>query len=151
METITPAATNEILNDLIAINNDRIAGYEKALLETEDTDLKTLFADMISESHEIRNALGTEVQTTGGKMETKSTAAGKIYRAWIDIKAVFSGHDRHTILINCESSEDATQRAYKSALEHEHIPAYIRDMLTKQQQKLKRDHDKVKALRDKAA
>ncbi|PSL44812.1 uncharacterized protein (TIGR02284 family) [Chitinophaga niastensis] len=151
METITPAATNEILNDLIAINNDRIAGYEHAMQETEENDLKTLFADMISESHKIRNALGTEVQATGGKMETKSTAAGKIYRAWTDIKAVFSGFDRRTILTNCEASEDAMQRAYSSALDHEHIPAYIRELLTTQQKKLKKAHDKVKALRNKAA
>ena len=36
--------TIEVLNDLIQINNDRIAGYEKAIKETksEDEDLKVL-------------------------------------------------------------------------------------------------------------
>ncbi|CAL1519313.1 PA2169 family four-helix-bundle protein [Chitinophaga sp. MM2321] len=139
----------ETLNDLIAINNDRIAGYEQALKETtaEDADLKALFTQMISESHDLRNALGVEVQAAGGDMEKGATASGTIYRAWTDLKAAFTGHNRHAILSNCESGEDAAQRAYKSALSDD-IPGYIRTLLTQQQQTLKASHDKIKALRD---
>jgi len=144
METI------EILNDLVQINNDRIDGYEKALgeLKEEDNDLKALFSSMISESHEIRLALGTEVNALGGDMETSTTTSGKIYRAWMDVKALFTGHDRHTVLANCERGEDAAQKAYNTALEDEDLPAYLREMVAEQQQTLKRSHDKIKALRD---
>lgn len=144
METI------EILNDLVQINNDRIDGYEKALgeLKQEDNDLKALFSSMISESHEIRLALGTEVNALGGDMETSTTTSGKIYRAWMDVKALFTGHDRHTVLANCERGEDAAQKAYNTALEDEDLPAYLREMVAEQQQTLKRSHDKIKALRD---
>ncbi|WP_343675330.1 PA2169 family four-helix-bundle protein [Chitinophaga sp.] len=142
--------TIEILNDLIQINNDRIDGYEKALedLRQEDNDLRALFSSMISESHEIRLALGTEVNALGGDMETSTTTSGKIYRAWMDIKAVFTGNDRHSVLANCERGEDAAQKAYNTALEDEDMPAYLRDMIVEQQQTLKRSHDKIKALRD---
>ncbi|RFM32872.1 PA2169 family four-helix-bundle protein [Chitinophaga silvisoli] len=144
METI------EILNDLVQINNDRIDGYEKALgeLKEEDNDLRALFSSMISESHEIRLALGTEVNALGGDMETSTTTSGKIYRAWMDVKALFTGHDRHTVLANCERGEDAAQNAYNTALEDEDLPAYLREMVAEQQQTLKRSHDKIKALRD---
>ncbi|WPQ60740.1 PA2169 family four-helix-bundle protein [Chitinophaga sancti] len=142
--------TIEILNDLVQINNDRIDGYEKALqeLKQEDNDLKALFSSMISESHEIRLALGTEVNALGGDMETSTTTSGKIYRAWMDIKAVFTGHDRHTVLANCERGEDAAQKAYDSALEEEELPAYLREMVSEQKQTLRRSHDKIKELRD---
>lgn len=142
--------TIEILNDLIQINNDRIDGYEKALHETkaEDADLKALFSSMISESHEIRMALGTEVNALGGEMDNSTTTSGKIYRAWMDFKAVFTGHDRHTVLANCEAGEDAAQKAYRDALRDEDLPAYLREMISEQQQMLKRSHDRVKALRD---
>lgn len=142
--------TIEILNDLIQINNDRIEGYEKALKETkaEDADLKALFSSMISESHEIRMALGTEVNALGGDMDNSTTTSGKIYRAWMDVKAVFTGHDRHTVLANCEAGEDAAQRAYRDALSDEDLPAYLREMVSEQQVTLKRSHDKIKALRD---
>jgi len=145
--------TIEVLNDLIQINNDRITGYEKAIKETkaEDEDLKILFATMIAESHRNKIALATEVQTMGAEVENGTTTSGKIYRAWMDVKAVFTGHDRHTILANCEAGEDAAKRAYRSALEHEALPAYIRELLVQQEGALLASLDEIKSLRDQYA
>ncbi len=44
----------EVLNSLITINNDRIEGYETASKETEEHDLKTLFAQFISTSRKCK-------------------------------------------------------------------------------------------------
>jgi uncharacterized protein (TIGR02284 family) len=145
--------TIEVLNDLIQINNDRITGYEKAIKETkaEDEDLKILFATMIAESHRNKIALATEVQTMGAEVENGTTTSGKIYRAWMDVKAVFTGHNRHTVLANCEAGEDAAKRAYRTALEHEALPAYIRELLVQQEGALLASHDEIKSLRDQYA
>ncbi|MCW3112778.1 MAG: NAD-dependent aldehyde dehydrogenase [Segetibacter sp.] len=141
-----------ILNDLIQINNDRIIGYEKAIQELKDSDddLKVLFSAMIDESRQVRMALGTEVQALGGEMKsgTSTTNSGKIYKAWMDVKAVFTGHDRKTVLNNCEFGEDAAQKAYDAALLSEDLPAYLREMVSKQKHILKGSHDEIKALRD---
>lgn len=148
METRTVNA--EILNDLIQINNDRVAGYEKAIeeLQSEDADLKALFVKMIGESHNYKMALATEVQALGEDAETGTTNSGKIYRAWMDVKAIFTGHDRKTILNNCEFGEDAAQRAYKMALEEDGISAELRALITEQKASLRTSHDEIKALRD---
>lgn len=145
--------TIEILNDLIQINNDRIEGYEKAIKESkpEDEDLKVLYASMIAESHRIRIALATEVQALGAEPEQGTTTSGKIYRAWLDVKAVFTGHDRHAVLENCEAGEDATQKAYRTALNSDVLPAFIRELLVQQEQALRESHDEIKALRDQYA
>ena len=145
--------TIQVLNDLIQINNDRITGYEKAIKETkaEDEDLKILFATMIAESHRNKIALATEVQTMGAEVENGTTTSGKIYRAWMDVKAVFTGHDRHTVLANCEAGEDAAKRAYRTALEHESLPAFIRELLVQQAGALLASHDEIKSLRDQYA
>jgi len=145
--------TIEVLNDLIQINNDRITGYEKAIKETkaEDEDLKVMFATMIAESHRNKIALATEVQTMGAEVENGTTASGKIYRAWMDVKAMFTGHDRHTVLANCEAGEDAAKRAYHTALENEGLAAYIRELLVQQQGNLLAAHDEIKSLRDQYA
>ena len=150
--TTTTKETIEVLNDLVAINNDRIAGYEKAIEETKDTDkdLKLLFTSMIDESRKIRLKLADEVQALGGEYDRGTTASGKIYRAWMDVKAVFTGHDRHTVLANCEQGEDAAQAAYKEALNENNVPAYIHTMLSEQKQTLKASHDKIRSLRDAA-
>lgn len=148
----TTTETIETLNDLVVINNDRIVGYERALEETSeaDADLKSLFKNMIDESRKIRLDLAGEVQSLGGEFEAGTTASGKLYRAWMDVKAVFTGHDRHTVLANCERGEDAAQSAYKEALSGNHIPGYIRSMLEAQKQMLRVSHDRIKALRDAA-
>ncbi len=150
--------TIDTLNDLVLINNDRIAGYEKALEELKrdeeeapkNLDLAVLFEKMIDDSRELRNALGKEVQVLGGEMAEGTMNSGKLYRAWMDIKAVFTGHDRHTILSNCEAGEDAAQKAYKNALEEEHLPRFLYDLISSQKELLRESHDEIKALRDQA-
>lgn len=148
MENI--AINPETLNDLIQINNDRIAGYEKAIeeLSPEDADLKALFVKMIGESHKLKLDLATAVQGTGTELETGTTTSGKVYRAWMDVKAIFTGHDRKTILNNCEGGEDAAQKAYKLALDEEGLSADTRALITAQKAELKASHDEIKALRD---
>ena len=152
METITATATTEVLNDLIMINNDRIIGYERAIkeLEGKENDLKQLFLSMIDESRQLIMTLGTEVEVQGGDIEHGTTNAGKIYRTWMDVKSIFTGHDRYAILANCESGEDMTQRAYRTALAEKEMPAFIKAIVLTQQQKLKASHNEIKALRDAA-
>ncbi|RPD38235.1 PA2169 family four-helix-bundle protein [Chitinophaga barathri] len=144
--------TTGILNDLIAIHNDRIAGYQTALkeLKTDDTDLERLFTGMIGESQDIRETLAAEVRSAGGDVERGTTVAGRIYRAWMDVKAAFTGNDRKTVLANCEAGEDAAQNAYKMALKEDGLPSYLREVLTSQMQSLRASHDEVRALRDAA-
>jgi uncharacterized protein (TIGR02284 family) len=146
METTTESI--EILNDLLAINNDRIRGYENAIEETQEDGLKKLFGSMIVESRFMRLELAEEVKNMGGEFETGTTGAGKLYRAWTDIKAVFTGHDRHEILSNCEHGEDAAQEAYLDALADDGLEPYVRTMLLKQQQILRLSHDKIKSMRN---
>ncbi|RKR81949.1 uncharacterized protein (TIGR02284 family) [Mucilaginibacter gracilis] len=146
----TKEATVDALNDLVLINNDRIEGYEKALKELteQDADLRPLFTNYIQQSHQCKMELGTEIQAYGEDMETGSTNSGKLYRAWMDVKAVFTGSDRKAILANCEAGEDAAQKAYKSALEDEGLPAFLREIITREKELLRTAHNEVKSLRD---
>jgi uncharacterized protein (TIGR02284 family) len=148
METTTE--TVEILNDLVQINNDRIEGYKRAAreLDSNDSALKTSFLNMIAESKVIKSTLAEEVLASGGEVENGTTGRGKIYRAWMDVKAIFTGHNRQTVLSNCEAGEDAAQQAYTQALNSDDLPRYLREMLVGQQASLRKSHDKIKSLRD---
>ena len=149
MET---SKTIEILNDLVQINNDRIKGYETALeeLKPEDADLRPLFLNLIDESRQLKIALGHEVQVLGGSIDDSTRLSGKIYRAWMSVAAVFTGHDRHTVLSNCEKGEDAAQQAYRDALSEEELPSYIRELITQQKAELRGSHDEIKSFRNHA-
>ncbi len=148
-------ATNDnlitVLNDLIRINNDRIVGYEKAADEARDidVDLRAIFSRMSEESRQYAAELTQEVVKLGGDPATGTTNSGKIYRVWMDVKATFSGHNRQTVLENCEFGEDAAQKAYEAALKSDaEISADIRQLITNQKSSLKTSHDVIKKYRD---
>ena len=145
--------TTPILNDLILINNDRIEGYQRAIdeLKTDDADLRSLFTTMISESHVYKMALASEVAASGIDIEEGTTNGGKIYRAWMDVKAAFTGHDQKSVLASCEFGEDAALTAYNMALKEDGLPAQVHSMVSHQRDALKVSHDKIKALRDSLA
>lgn len=140
-----------VLNDLIRINHDRVAGYEKAIEELKDgdLDLKTLFQRYISESNQYAQELTSEVSRLGGDAAEGTTNSGKIYRVWMDLKAAITGHDRETVLNNCEFGEDAAQKAYDMALNSDvELETSLRDLVVRQKAALKVGHDEVKRLRD---
>jgi uncharacterized protein (TIGR02284 family) len=141
----------EILNDLIQINNDRIEGYERAVKDTGigDNDLRGLFQSMANESRQYVAELQQYVVREGEEPAKDTTVRGKIYRAWMDVKATFSGHDRKSILESCEYGEDAAQRAYERALEDsEDVSPDVANLIMDQKMKLRQSHDKIRALRD---
>jgi len=141
----------EILNDLVKINNDRIAGYQRAINESNDldVDMKATFEGMIRESEQYKQDLTGKIRQLGGQVATGSTAAGKIYRAWMDVKATFTGSDRKQILASCEYGEDAAQKAYESALTSDaEMSADVRQLIAEQKQALYNSHDHIKKYRD---
>jgi uncharacterized protein (TIGR02284 family) len=144
--------TVEVLNDLIKINNDRIAGYERAINEAKDldVDLKATFEGMIRESRGYKEELAAKTNEIGGDPDDNNdtTTSGKIYRAWMDVKATFTGSSREAILDSCEFGEDAAQRAYEAALATDDLDASVRGLISEQQSALKNSHDLIKKYRD---
>ena len=153
MET-TSEKSVEVLNDLIEINNDRIDGFNRAAkdLGEGDADLKAIFEKFASDSRQNVQELSAAVGQAGGEVETGNTATGTIHRAWLDVKATFSGHDRKSILEECERGEDAIKKAYRDALSEDNgLAQSHREVVAQQQQAINEGHDTIKALRDSQA
>ncbi len=141
----------EILNDLIRINNDRIAGYEKAMAETGTTDmeLQTLFKSLVAESVGFRADLMAEVAALNEKIAGDTTTSGKLYRLWMDVKSAVVGTDRKTVLESCAWGEEAWQKAYEAAMVPEtHLPEKSHQLLTRQYHAGQQSGDTIKKYRD---
>ncbi|MCL6258203.1 PA2169 family four-helix-bundle protein [Aquiflexum sp. TKW24L] len=139
------------LNDLVLINNDRVEGYQNAMesLEVQDSDLKMLFAKMISNSRDHIRVLGDMIMSLGGKVEDGTTTSGKIFRSWMSIKSVFTVNDRTSALESCESGEDAALKAYDMAFASDaEMSVDVRQTLMDQRVSIKGDHNQIKKLRD---
>ena len=148
---VTNEKTAEVVNDLIRINNDRVEGYEKAAKETnsKDSDLRSLFTDLANQSRGFANDLSRYVTRTGDEPADGTTFSGKIYRAWMDVKATLTGSDRKSILASCEFGEDAAQKAYDAALRSDaEIAPEVRQCIMEQKQTLDKEHDRIRDMRD---
>jgi uncharacterized protein (TIGR02284 family) len=125
---------NQVLNDLLKINNDRIEVYKKAIKEVREFDIKRVFAELVDECKKFSVKLALEILRRGGTpMVGSTTTAGKIYRFWYEIKESLLGTDRESILNACEFVDEAIQNAYRQALEHSDLPPDLRSEITTQQ------------------
>lgn len=141
----------EVLNDLIKVNNDRVDGFAKAIkdLKDGDQDLKTLFEQYSQQSRKFSQELTAQAAKLGGDAETSNSVSGSIHRAWIDVKALFTGEDRKAILQECERGEDAIKKAYKEALAPDSgLSSEYTSVVSQQASEIQAAHDKIKALRD---
>lgn len=135
------------LNELIVINNDRVEGYDTAMKEAEDVDLKSLFAGLQTTSETNLSELHAEVRRLGGQAEEGTRTTGKFHRVWMDVKAVLTGNERGTILNSCEFGESKALEAYREVLDDsEYLSEAQVIMIQNQLAALKSDHDKIRVL-----
>lgn len=141
----------DVINDLIKINNDRVAGFEKAGtdLEGEDTGLITVFNKLAGESRQYAAELTDAAHQLAGEAADGTSTSGDLHRAWIDIKSTFTGSDLLAILNECERGEDAAKAAYRDALDPENeLSPQLVEALQRQQQGIIKGHDQIRSLRD---
>lgn len=143
----------DALNKLLEINNDRHEGYEKALGETTEHELKILFADLARTSHKNIIELSDEISRLGGKPTEGTKVSGKFFRAWMDVKAALTGKDRKAILSSCEFGEDNAVDTYEKVIKNDfQYFTFDQGLMVKEQFALiQADHDKVRSLRDSAS
>ncbi|HND87188.1 MAG TPA: PA2169 family four-helix-bundle protein [Saprospiraceae bacterium] len=129
----------ETINDLIEINNDRIAGYQRALEEVKTTrgpQVVQQFQKYINDSQQYVNDLSNHVQQMGGTPVTGTTLGGKIHRLWMDIKNEFAIDTKESALESTVFGDGAAIKAYELALNVEDmdhsLPDHVRATLTKQ-------------------
>ncbi|MCF2487669.1 PA2169 family four-helix-bundle protein [Dyadobacter sp. CY347] len=139
-----------VISDLIEINNDRVAGFEKAIadINDENIDLKHLFEEYAQQSRKNVQELSALVGSAA-HVENDMSVSGTLHRAWIDVKSLFGGSDRASILSEAERGEDAIKKAYTDALAG-NVPLQSAEIIRSQAQGINAAHDKIKALRDSA-
>lgn len=148
----TLKATKESLKDLILLNNDRYEGYQKAIEQTKDQDLKQLFSRLSEESKKFSSELQTHFPEKEDMPKHDETMnSGKLYRVWMDIKNALSTNDRHSVLAACEYGEDVIKKGYEDALKmRDELNADVLPVIHRQYDSILEAHNRVKALRDSA-
>lgn len=142
-----------IINDLIQINNDRIAGYKTALDLAHSIrvdDLGVIFAKYINQSEQFISELISYVVLEGEEPTDSTMLSGKLFRLWMNIKVNISGNDRKSLLESCEKGEDAFRETYKKTLEEDRSFLTINavNLIENQLDRQLVAHDEIKILSD---
>lgn len=111
--------TISVLNDLLNITNDRIAGFAKVEDKVWETrsNLKLAYDDMVSRSTDMKNDLINLISQKGGEADNSTSVSGAFHRAWIDVKNTFASDKEESTLENVVFGEKAAIVAYQDALD----------------------------------
>jgi len=144
--------TISTINDLIETLKDGQEGFRQAAEAVEDPELKSLFNEYSLQRARFAGELQSDAIGLGeSNPEKRSSAAGAMHRAWIDLKSAITKHDDHAILAECERGEDSAIKEYQTAMEEEELTAPVREVISRQYAEVKRAHDRIKQLRDATA
>lgn len=139
------------IKNLIEINNDRILGYRKALEDPNpiNADLNIVFREAITDSERFSQELSQLAAQFGAEVDADDdSVTGALHRAWMDVKSLFGGKDRKSILEEAERGEDAIKASYEKALASGDLPGEVLNIVSQQAAQIKLSHDHIKALRD---
>ncbi len=149
-ESIDQEKVKATLGKLIDVLRDSHQGFLELEKNLQDHEARTFFLKETQERANFSGELENELHRLGVKdVHQSGMVSGKVHRTWGELKAKLGGGD-HTLLATAEQGEDVIKKAYEEAL-NEHLPADVRDVLTRQQASIQASHDKVKALRDSKA
>ena len=138
-----------LLNGLIETSRDSAKGFKTCADNTSDSDLKMYFHDRAKSCEEAVRTLSEEVRKCGGEPDKSGTIKGALHRVWIDFKTALTERDNLAVLEECERAEDVALAAYQDALKEE-MPQTLRSLITQQLEGVKRNHDRVRQLREEA-
>lgn len=137
-----------VLNDLLNITNDRIAGFSKVEDKVWETrsDLKLTYDDMVSRSTDMKNDLINLINLKGGQADNSTSVSGAFHRAWIDVKNSFASDKDESTLENVVFGEKAAIDAYQDALDSGDLCPESTILVTEQLLHLKASYAKFETL-----
>ncbi|SRR6266480_945676 len=139
-----------VIDDLIETLKDGQEGFKQAAEGVKDPQLKSIFEEYSRQRSRFATELQAQAQSLGtSKLETGSTAAGALHRAWINLKSAITQGDDHAILAECERGEDSAVEEYEKAI-NDNLSAPVGEIVSRQYVEIKKAHDLIKNLRDTA-
>lgn len=134
------------LQELLLFVNDRIAGYEHAVAESQDLSLRSYYQQLVQQSQDFADNLNAHLARKGGTTETGTTLKGKLYRTWMDTKAALTGSDEKAILGSNVYGEEWALKAYKEALSDQSLSGALRQSVQRQYDTSQRTYQRLKQL-----
>lgn len=136
------------LNDILEKNIDAQKGFEKAVDNTKNSNLKSYFIERSEERKQFISHLISEFTHYGEKYKESGSAAASVHRSWMDFKSMFSGDDDKGMIEETIRGEKLALKEYDEALELGEVPENTGTLLRQQRATIQSGIEKLKAMED---
>ncbi len=129
------AFTEEVakkLNAILEKTYDAEKGFDKAAENCSAKSLASWFTERALDRHRFGNELKREITNFGEEYTESGSLTGGAHRAWMDIKALFSGDNNEAMLEEAIRGEKAALEEYKDVLKEHDLPPSTFALLTSQ-------------------
>ena len=147
METYSEKVGSK-LNELLEKTYDAEKGFKNAADNIDNSSLKNYFKRKAQERYDFGHQLKTEIRNFGQEVDKGGSATGSLHRAWMDVKALFSGDNEESMLEESIRGEKAAVDEYNDILKETTLPMSTRTLLTEQKTKIEAGLSKIKRLED---
>ena len=137
----------DTLNKLIDTCKDGEYGFRTSAEHVRSEHLRSVFLERAESCRQGATELQQAVVRCGGKPDEHSSASGTLHRGWLSLKGVLTDDRDQAALNECERGEDAALARYRDALKHD-LPSDIAEIVQRQYEGVKRNHDQIRSLRD---
>ena len=148
-DNMTDTNVVSTLNTLIETCKDGEYGFRTSAEHVKSAQLRQVLTSRAEDCRRGAAELEALVTRFGGTPESGGSVSGTLHRGWVDVKALLAGDSDLAALNECERGEDVALERYRAALK-ETLPADVAEVVQRQYEGAKRNHDQVRTLRDQA-
>lgn len=152
MKTTQEIAKEELHNNIVSSlqgllekNYDAEAGYKKAMLNAENSNITEFLKSRAILRGQFVNELDHEIRSLNETPKTSGSTTAAMHRTWIDFKTVLSGNNDEAVLEECIRGEKASVEEYEKTLENQNFSPELTNLLTTQK---KRIEDSLKSVKN---
>ena len=110
--------STEVMHDLLLIQNDRKAAYEKIVKwPGQDESIRNHIKKLITQCRNSILELRRHIDMTGSDPADRADIRGDIYHEWPGVRDYVSGNSIPDMIIALESNEKQVVTAYQKALQ----------------------------------
>ncbi|UZO81103.1 PA2169 family four-helix-bundle protein [Aquimarina sp. ERC-38] len=147
METYTEEVGSK-LNELLEKTYDAEKGFKNAAENIDNSSLKGYFERKAKERYDFGHQLKSEIRNMGQEVDKGGSVTGSVHRAWMDVKALFSGDNEESMLEESIRGEKAAIEEYQNILNETTLPGSTRTILMNQKSQIESGLNKIKRLED---
>jgi len=136
------------LEEILEKNIDAEKGYKKAAENAKDIALKEFFERKANDRSGFNTALKSEMVVSYDEIDEDGSFTGTVHRAWMDVKAFFSGDNDEAMLEEAIKGDKAAVEEYDEVLKDTTLPANIATLVREQMIKIRTDLNNIKTLED---